>query len=255
MNVFVPRLKFGSLAELNAHLEDKMIAEAHTSRHPEYKDRTVFEVYSEEKEYLRRQKAAFSGYTTTERRAGSQCLVRFDNNSYSIPSEYAGKLVSIRIFAERVVLAVNGKTVAEHVRSFEKGRYVLDPLHYLSLLERKPGALRNGRPFLEWELPVSVRKVWEALRRYPDWDRQMSVILSTVPRYGLEAVGIACEMALEENTVSQSVILNYLTRLTEESQPQSIPVSGKLKISKEPRSDCTAYDVLLKGEACYARTS
>ena len=255
MNVFVPRLKFGSLAELNAHLEDKMIAEAHTSRHPEYKDRTVFEVYSEEKEYLRRQKTAFSGYTTTERRAGSQCLVRFDSNSYSIPSEYAGKLVSIRIFAERVVLAVNGKTVAEHVRSFEKGRYVLDPLHYLSLLERKPGALRNGRPFLEWELPVSVRKVWEALRRYPDWDRQMSVILSTVPRYGLEAVGIACEMALEDNTVSQSVILNYLTRLTEESQPQSIPVSGKLKISKEPRSDCTAYNVLLKGEACYARTS
>jgi len=145
--------------------------------------------------------------------------------------------------------------VAEHVRNFEKGRYVLDPLHYLPLLERKPGALRNGRPFLDWELPASVRKVWEALRRYPDWDRQMSAILSTVPRYGLETVGIACEMALEENTVSQSVILNYLTRLTEESHTASIPVPENLRISEEPRSDCTMYDVLLKGAPCCERVS
>ena len=144
--------------------------------------------------------------------------------------------------------------MAEHVRNFEKGRYVLDPLHYLSLLERKPGALRNGRPFLNWELPESVRKVWEALRRYPDWDRQMSAILSTVPRYGMEAVGVACEMALEENTVSQSVILNYLTRLTEEPKAEPILVPGKLRISEEPRSDCRVYDVLLKGEPCCERT-
>jgi transposase len=254
-NVFVPRLKFDNLTELNAHLEEQMLVEAHTSRHPEFLDKTVFEVYVEEKPYLRKQKTPFSGYTTAERRAGLQCLVRFDGNNYSVPCEYAGKQVSIRIFAERVVLAVDGKTIAEHVRNFEKGRYVLDPLHYLSLLERKPGALRNGRPFLEWELPVSVRRVWEALRRYPDWDRQMSAILSTVPRYGLEAVGIACEMALEEHAVSQSVILNYLTRLTEESQVTTIPVPEKLKILEEPRSDCTVYDVLLRGKPCCARVS
>ena len=254
-SVFVPVLKFGSLAELNAHLAEQMLAEAHTLRHPEFLDKTVFEVYSEEKAYLRKQKTPFSGYTTAERRAGSQCLVQFDGNKYSVPCEYAGKLVSVRIFAERVALAVDGKTVAEHVRSFEKGRYVLDPLHYLSLLERKPGALCNGRPFLNWELPASVQNVWEALRRYPDWDRQMSAILSTVPRYGMEAVGVACEMALEENTVSQSVILNYLTRLTEEPNAEPIPVSWKLRISEEPRSDCSVYDVLLKGEPCCERAS
>jgi hypothetical protein len=224
-----------------------MLVEAHTSGHPEFFDKTVFEVYSEEKVYLRRQRTSFCGYTTAERRAGSQCLVQFDSNNYSVPCEHAGKVVSIRVFAERLVLAVDGKTVAEHVRSFDKGRYILDPLHYLKLLERKPGALRNGRPFLEWELPVSVRKVWESLRRYPDWDRQMSAILSMIPRYGLEAIDVACEMSLEENTVSQSVILNYLTRLTEESVNEPISVSEKLKIAKEPRSDCTIYDRLLGG--------
>ena len=254
-SVFVPRLKFGNLAELNAHLEEQMLAFAYTLRHPEFQEKSVFEVFEEEKPYLRRQKILFSGYTTAERRAGSQCLVRFDGNNYSVPCAYAGKLASIRIFAERVILAFDGKTVAEHVRSFEKGRYVLDPLHYLPLLERKPGALRNGRPFLDWELPPSVWKVWEALRRYPDWDRQMSTILSMVPRYGLEAVGIACEMALEENAVSQSVILNYLARLTEEAPTANIAVPDKLRITEEPRSDCTVYDVLLRGQPCCARVS
>ena len=69
--------------------------------------------------------------------------------------------------------------------------------------------------------------MWEALRRYPDWDRQMSVILSMIPRYGLETVGVVCEIALEGNTVSQSVIVNYLTRLTEEPEAESIPVVGR----------------------------
>jgi len=254
-SVFIPRLKFESLTELNAHLEEQMLVLAYTSLHPEFKDKSVFEVFQEEKPYLRKQKTPFSGYTTAERRAGLQCLVRFDSNNYSVPCDYAGKQISIRIFAERVVLAVDGKTVAEHVRSFDKGRYILDPLHYLSLLDHKPGALRNGRPFLDWELPAPVRKVWEVLQRYPDWDRQMSTILSMVPRYGLEAVGVACEMALEEKAVSQSVIVNYLTRLTEESQTASIAVPDKLRILEEPRSDCTVYDVLLRGQPCCARVS
>jgi hypothetical protein len=255
MSVFTPRLKFKTLAELNAHLEEQMLAQAHTSRHPEYQEKTVFKVFMEEKPFLRKQKTPFSGYTTAERGADLRCLVRFDNNNYSIPCEYAGKQVSVRIFAERMVLAVGGKAVAEHVRSFEKGRYILDPLHYLPLLERKPGALRNGRPFLDWELPASIRKVWETLQRCQDWDRQMSTILSMIPQYGLEAVGIACEMSLEEKTVSQSVIVNFLTRLTEESQAERISVPDKLRIQKEARSDCTVYDALLRGKPCCARAS
>jgi hypothetical protein len=152
-------------------------------------------------------------------------------------------------------LAADGKAVAEHERSFEKGRYILDPLHYLPLLERKPGALRNGRPFLNWDLPAPIRKVWEYLRRYPDWDRQMSVILSAIPEYGIEAVGVACEMSLEESAVSQSVIMNYLTRLTEEPKAEDVTVPDELKLKEEPRPDCTRYDRLLGGRACCAKAS
>jgi hypothetical protein len=158
--VFVPCLKFGNLEDLNAHLLEQMVIEAHNSRHPEFTDRSVWEVYEEEKPYLRQQAADFAGYVTEERRAGVQSLVRFDNDQYSVPCEYAGKAVSVRIYAQRLELAYEGKVVCEHKRCFEKGHYILDPLHYLPLLERKPGALRNGRPFLEWDLPESIRKVW-----------------------------------------------------------------------------------------------
>ena len=77
-SVFIPRLKFENLAELNAHLEEQMLALAYTSRHPEFQEKSVFEAFEEEKPYLRKQKTPFSGYTTAERRAGTQCLVRFD---------------------------------------------------------------------------------------------------------------------------------------------------------------------------------
>ncbi len=117
-HVFSPRLKFESFGELNAHLEEQMLAEARTSRHPEFHEKTVYEVYSEEKPFLYRHKAPFSGYTTAERRADSQCMVHFDSNRYSVPCDCAGKQVSIRIFAEQVVIAVNGKTVALNSRKF-----------------------------------------------------------------------------------------------------------------------------------------
>jgi transposase len=244
--VFVPLLKFESFEELNAHLREQMIIEAHNVRHPEFLDKSVWEVYVEEKPYLKCQALDFSGYVTEERRAGVQCLVRFESNQYSVPCEYAGKAVSVRIYAQRVELACEGRVVCEHKRCFEKGRYILNPLHYLPLLERKPGALRNGRPFLEWQLPEPIRKVWESLKKYPDWDRQMSGILSSILIYGLEAVEVACETALEEGAASERVVLNHLTRLTEERLEQSVSVPEKLKLKEEPRADCAAYERLLE---------
>jgi transposase len=253
-SIFTPCLRFANLKDLNEHLKEQVLLGARNARHPEIADKNVYDVYEEEKPYLRSQVSAFGGYDTEERRAGVDCLVRFDGNHYSVPCEYAGKPVSVRKYASRVVIAVEGKTVAEHERKFEKGRYVTEPLHYLPLLERKPGALRNGRPFVNWELPSSIRKVWEVLRRYADWDRQMSALLSTIPTYGLEALSVACSVALEENAVSQSTIMNYLTRLTEEAKVSNVAVSGKFKLMEEPRSDCSVYNQLLLGKsACCAK--
>lgn len=246
-DIFVPRLRFESFREMNAHLAEQMIVKAHNSRHPEFTEKTVYQVFQEERPYLIRQARPFGGYVSETRIAGTQCLVRFDGNNYSIPCEHSGKEVEVRIFAERVAIAVKGTTVAEHERSFDRGAYILNPLHYVPLLERKPGALRNGRPFLNWELPGSIRKVWDSLRRYSDWDRQMSRLLATIPAYGVEALAVACEMALEEGAVSESIIMNYLTRLSDEAAPAEVAVPEKLALQEAPRPNCEVYDMLLEG--------
>jgi transposase len=253
--IFSPRLRFACLEELNAHIKEKMLLAARNQRHPEFTDKSVWEVFTEEKPYLRRQVEAFDGYTADERRAGKDCLVHYDSNVYSIPCAYAGRAVSVRAYADRIVLAVNGKAVAEHRREFGKGHYVLDPLHYIPVLSRKPGALRNGRPFLEWDMPSPLRAVWECMRRYPDWDRQMSKILGAIPQYGLEAVSVACETALEQGVASETVILNYLGRLTEEAPPYPVHTPEKLHLSQPPLADCSRYDRLLGRCACCASKS
>jgi len=253
--VFTPRLKFEDIKELNAHLREQMQFVAREARHPEFKDKSVWDIYEEEYSYLRRQSEEFCGYVTDERRVDSYCLFPFDGNCYSAPCEYAGKYITVRVFADRLDLAVGGCLIGSHCRVFGKGRQIFDPVHYIPLLDHNPGALRNGRPFKEWELPAPLLETWEYLRRYPDWDRQMSQILSAIPVYGIEAVSVACEMALESNTASKSVVLNYLTRLTDEPDVESITVSNILKLKEEPRSDCSIYDSLLEDMPCCANIS
>jgi transposase len=247
-SIFIPCLKFESLPNLNEHLKEQMIIGARNRLHPELSEKSVYEAYEEEKPYLRSQIIDFDGYDTEEHRVTPNCLVMIDRNYYSVPCEYAGRHISVRKYASRIVAAVNGKAVAEHERVFDHGRHITEPLHYLSLLERKPGALRNGRPFINWELPESIRQVWEYLRRYPDWDHQVSALLGTIPKYGLEALSVACSVALEEKAVSQSTIMNYLTRLTEEAKRENVPVAEKLELLEEPRADCSVYDRLLSGK-------
>jgi hypothetical protein len=70
-----------------------------------------------------------------------------------------------------------------------------------------------------------------------------------IPTYGVEALNVACSLALEANAVSQSTIMNYLTRLTEEPKTANVAVPETLQLSEEPRSDCGVYDRLLRGRA------
>ncbi|HEY2807895.1 MAG TPA: IS21 family transposase, partial [Steroidobacteraceae bacterium] len=73
-------------------------------------------------------------------------------------------------------------------RCFERGKTRYNPWHYVAALERKPGALRNGAPFKDWNLPAALTRLRERLAKHSDGDRQFVEILSMVAVYGLEAV-------------------------------------------------------------------
>ncbi len=114
---------------------------------------------------LRQITTPFAGYVEHLLKVSRKCLVRIDRNQYSVPIQWSGKVVSVRIFVDHLDIVAEGKTIATHQRSFLRNQLICDPWHYLPLLEKKPGAIRHGAPFQEWELPEAIRRVREKLRQ------------------------------------------------------------------------------------------
>jgi hypothetical protein len=139
-----------------------------------------------------------------------------------------------------------GKIVGEHVRSFERDRTFFDPWHYVAALEKKPGALRNGAPFKDWALPPALLEMKVRLCTKAGGDRQFVNILATVAEDGLEAVSVACELALEANAISDGYVLNALHRFKPQPPTEVLEAPQRLKLKEEPKADAARYDVLLK---------
>ena len=241
---FVPRPRFKSYAELNAWLLDRCVAWAKAHPHPDLRDKTIWEVLESERPSLVPYVGPFDGFHAVPASVSKTCLVRFDTNRYSVDARAVGRPVEIRAYAERVEFWQDGKVVGEHPRAFGRGKAIYDPLHYIPVLARKPGALRNGAPFKEWELPSAMRRVRRKLAGVPDGDRQMVDILGAVLSDGLDAVEDACAEALSEGVHSAAVILNILARRREPPPPLTIATPEALRLTCEPVADCTRYDSL-----------
>ena len=96
---------------------------------------------------------AFEPRRVAQGHANSLSLVRFDRNDYSVPTAYAHHEVTVVGGIEEVAITSGTGVVARHVRCWDKEQTTYDPLHYLALLERKPGAIDYARPLESWELP------------------------------------------------------------------------------------------------------
>src|SRR6201989_408294 len=95
----------------------------------------------------------FDGFVEFTKRVSSTCLIHLERNRYSVPASFANRPVSLRIYPDRIVAAAEGQILCEHPRIFNRshqlGRTAYDWRHYLAVIQRKPGALRNGAPFTE----------------------------------------------------------------------------------------------------------
>ena len=241
---FTPRLRVKSYEELNAWLLDKCIAHAKAHKHPEMPDRTVWEVFEQERSKLITYPGRFDGFHAVPASVSKTCLVRFDNNKYSVASRAVGRPVEVMAYAERIVIRQEGQIVGEHARCFGRGETVYDPWHYVPVLARKPGALRNGAPFKDWLLPASLERIRRQLKGSDDGDRQMVAILSAVLMDGLAAVEAACAEALAEGVHSSDVILNILARSRDPAPPVTIMTPDALRLHHTPIADCNRYDRL-----------
>jgi transposase len=241
---FTPRLRFKSYDELNAWLLDQCIAYAKAHHHPELTDHAIWEVFEAERAQLVPYAGLFDGFHTVPASVSKTCLVRFDNNKYSVAARAVGRPVEVHAYADRIVIRQDGRIVGEHRRSFGRGETIYDPWHYVPVLARKPGALRNGAPFKDWVLPAAIERVRRKLAGADDGNRQMVNILTAVLTDGLPAVEAACAEALAEGVHSADVILNILARRRDPITAVRILTPDALRLQHEPAADCVRYDSL-----------
>lgn len=237
---------FDSLDDLNAWLEARCVALWSELRHPEQKDRSIDAVWAEERPSLMETPTPFDGFVEHTKRVSPTCLIHFDRNRYSVPATYANRLISLRVYAHRLVMATEGHTIAEHVRCFDRkhvgGQTIYDWRHYLAVLQRKPGALRNGAPFLE--LPEGFKRLQTHLLKRPGGDREMVEILALVLHHDEQAVLSAVELALESGIPTKLQVLNLLGRLVELPLPAPIATPQDLVLNTEPMANVIRYDSL-----------
>jgi len=244
--MFRPKPRVKSLAELNAWLEDQCIAYAKRTRHPEFKDRPIWDVFQEERASLMELRGPFDGFVEKAVRASTTCLIMADHNRYSVDARAAGRMVLVRSHAERIVVLLGDEAVADHPRNFRRDQIIYDPWHYLPVLMKKPGALRNGAPFKDWALPPALTQIRAKLKQHADGDRQFVKVLGAVLDHGLAAVESACAEALEAGLASGDVILTVLARRRQPTPPPSITTPDALRLKIEPAADCGRYDSIRK---------
>jgi hypothetical protein len=139
-----------------------------------------------------------------------------------VPASFANRPVSLRIYPERLVVVAEGQVLCEHGRIIDRshqkpGRTIYDWRHYLAVVQRKPGALRNGAPFLE--MPEAFRHLQAGLLKRPGGDKEMVEILSLVLHHDEQAVLCAVELALEDGVPTKIHVLNILHRLIDGKAP------------------------------------
>jgi transposase len=243
--LFTPLARFASFADLNDWLATRC-KELAQRIHPVQKHCTIAACFADEQPLLRPITAHFDGYVEQMMRVSSTCLVRVDRNRYSVPASVAGQAVSVRTTADQVRVGAHGEIIAAHPRVFGREQLICDPWHYLPVLEKKPGALRDGAPFVAWDLPSPIQTVRDRILKQPKGDRAFVELLMLAGEAGLDALTAACELALEGGIVSAPIVMNELRRLIAPHLPRvEINVPDGIALTTEPIANCQRYDHLL----------
>ncbi len=243
-----PMPSFPDIAALNLWLEERCITQWGQIMHGALPG-TIADVHAGEIASLMPLGRSFDGFVEHTKRVSPTCLVTFERNRYSVPASFANQRVSLRIYPDRIVVAAEGRFLCEHGRIIDRahptgGRTIYDWRHYLAVIQRKPGALRNGAPFIE--LPQAFRQLQEHLLKRPGGDREMVEILSLVLHHDEQAVLRAVELALEGGVPTKTHILNILHRLIDGKAPPAAPIDAPqaLRLAQEPIANVGRYDNL-----------
>jgi len=210
-NFLTPVPEVSSLKELNRSLLEG--CEQALRRSGLREGKSFFESFSEEKEaLLPLPETAFEACQESTTWADKQCLVRFGTNYYSVPMDYAHRHCLVRGYVDRVEILSEGQRVASHRRSYGASEWVLEPLHFVPLLERKPGCLDNARPFKKhfWGNGFAEMRKELEFRYGGEGTRKFIRILLLFREYPEGDVRSAVELCVQRCCWSEEAVKNVL---------------------------------------------
>jgi len=210
LNFLVPVPEVADYAELNAHL--LACCRSDMTRRLRGKAISKQQLLEEDKVAgLAIPSDRFDPRRLVSTTATSEALVRLDTNDYSVPVEYGHRPVVIKASVDTVSIYQADQQIARHARCWERAKQVFDPVHYLSLLDRKPGSLDHARPFEGWDLPkdfAALRRKLEARRN--DGTREYIRVLLLLRDYPLGRVATAVRQALRRTAPTADAIRQLL---------------------------------------------
>jgi transposase len=211
LNFFVPVPQVRDFAELNTRLRQQCVEDR--QRRLRGQDGTKEQLLLEDqKAFLKLPATPFAACKQASTTASSLSLVRFDTNDYSVPVRWAHHPVVVKGYWQQVRLYAQGQEVAVHGRIWEKEQVRFEPLHYLALLERKPGALDHARPLAGWTLA----ECFGVLRRRLEaqWEgegtREYIRVLRLLEKHSMSDLRVAVEKALAVGVVTRDGIAQFL---------------------------------------------
>jgi hypothetical protein len=249
LNFLVPVPQVRDLEELNDRLVE--LCREDMKRRLRGKSGTKAELLKEDQAaFLDPPPVAFDACKKQPTRANSLSLVRFDDNDYSEPVDYAHHEILIKGYVGRVVLCHKEKVVAEHKRSWGKEGVFFDYLHYLPLLERKPGSLYHARPLVDMNLPECFNTLRRRLvveeEKEGEGSREFIRVLRLLEDYPMAKLRQAVEKALKIKGHSREVIAQFLIpRFSWEQTTFILANRQHLRLVKVAGPDITAYRALL----------
>jgi hypothetical protein len=187
--------------------------------------------------------------------------VRFDGNRYSVPRPCAFRSATVKAYIDHVEVVADGQVVAHHARSYEHGQQILDPLHYLATLGRRPAALDHSNVYRDWRLPAGFTSLRATLEeRYGDvaGARQYIRVLQLLAQHPVQRVERAIDLCGTSEAPSADRIIQKAFRLAEGEVEPLAPLEGfdgpdPVMAVRVPTPDLSRFDELLsQGEPMYA---
>ena len=249
-NFLVPVPEVDNLESLNATLRTK--CEADRGECTRGKSGTKEELLIEDRAaFLPLPAQGIEARRVEQRTVDSQSLARFDDNEYSVPVEYAHRRVTVVATVSEVRLVFEDRLIARHSRCWEREQTFFEPIHYLALLERKPGGFDYARPLEKWELP----ECWALLRRRLEahdakhGTRSYIRVLRLLEKFSLPQLTAAVEYALDIDVIDADSIRTIAEHRADEPV-KLFPLDGRPQLAHVhvESTNVSAYQALLAVE-------